>query len=150
MVADFAFDPGGIVVFGGCISGGVFVADGCPGVETAVGDPAEEVERLDAVAKRRNEAEEEADYRAVERGHVSATSGGRVSKVWLHDFVASGIHSRGGRHAAWVKNAHVRTAARKPFFQAIVNDVCFACSCFAASHGRRLSWSKEIGGPPRS
>lgn len=41
-----------------------------------MGDPTKEVERLEVVAKRREEAEEEADYRAVERGHVSATSGG--------------------------------------------------------------------------
>lgn len=41
------------------------------GVETAVGDPSKEVERLEAAAKQREEAEEEADYRAVERGHVS-------------------------------------------------------------------------------
>lgn len=40
------------------------------GVETAVGDPSGEVERLEAAAKAREEAEEEADYRAVERGHV--------------------------------------------------------------------------------
>lgn len=48
------------------------------GVETTVGDPSKEVERLEAVAKQREEAEEEADYRAVERGHVSATLAGRV------------------------------------------------------------------------
>lgn len=55
----------------GCSAGAV---EWCyPGVETAVGDPSKELERLEAAAKQREEAEEEADYRAVERGHVSAT-----------------------------------------------------------------------------
>ena len=47
-----------------------------PGVETAVGDPSKEVERLKAAAKQREEAEEEADYRAVDRGHVSRAAAG--------------------------------------------------------------------------
>ncbi|CAM9287577.1 unnamed protein product, partial [Scytosiphon promiscuus] len=39
------------------------------GVETAVGDPSQELQRLEALAKEKEDAEEEADYRAGERGH---------------------------------------------------------------------------------
>ncbi|CAM9749542.1 unnamed protein product, partial [Ectocarpus sp. 12 AP-2014] len=38
------------------------------GVETAVGDPSKELERLEASEREREEAKEEADYRAEERG----------------------------------------------------------------------------------
>ncbi|CAM9193787.1 unnamed protein product, partial [Ectocarpus sp. 12 AP-2014] len=41
------------------------------GVETAVGDPSKELERLEASEREREEAKEEADYRAGERGQVS-------------------------------------------------------------------------------
>lgn len=42
-----------------------------PGVETAVGDPSEELQRMEALAKQRQEEAEEAEVRAGERGHVS-------------------------------------------------------------------------------
>lgn len=40
------------------------------GVKTAVGDPSEELQRMEALSKEKTEAAEEADYRAKERGHV--------------------------------------------------------------------------------
>lgn len=43
----------------------------CLGVETAVGDPSEEIQRMEAVAKQRQERAEDAELRAEERGHVS-------------------------------------------------------------------------------
>lgn len=46
----------------------------CLGVETAVGDPAEELQRREALLHERREAMEEADQRAEDRGHVRRTS----------------------------------------------------------------------------